>query len=545
MLRAVLADLHIDEVLAAVAAELFIPIDEDVRPRAEAFIAALLDTATRPHEKAAAHVLAALNAERSLEPLVAEQHLKIAYDADPAAMVIDRLAWYASDRGDAVRAARLWRELEHTPGLDQDLRQVERFAKPAHAQLGRNEPCWCGSGRKFKQCHLGSTDLPALADRVGWLCRKAVAYLERCGEAEARGDVIDIAYARATDPDDADAVAAAFEDPIVMDLVLTECGWFERFLAERGELLPDDEALLARSWLLVDRTVYEVTDIRPGNGVEVRDLRTGERLEVRERTFSRETRVGTLVCARAVPDGETHQFIGSVFPVQPGREIDLLDVLDEGDPETIAAWVGGLHRPPTLVTREGEVSVQCELVVDAGDPDGARAFLDATYEREEMANPAEWFEWLAIGADERILRARLTLDGSRIVVSTTSEERTERVLTAIRASFPDAKVIADERTPIDMRAIAKLAKAQPGPFPVNDAFETPEMAAVLEELADKYERQWCDESIPALGGRTPREAAADPTRRGELERLIASFEGPIGPNAITMRPDRLRELLDL
>src|SRR5262249_8248534 len=22
-------------------------------------------------------------------------------------------------------------------------------------QLGRNEPCWCGSGKKYKQCHLG------------------------------------------------------------------------------------------------------------------------------------------------------------------------------------------------------------------------------------------------------------------------------------------------------------------------------------------------------------------------------------------------------
>ena len=22
-------------------------------------------------------------------------------------------------------------------------------------QLGRNEPCWCGSGRKYKACHLG------------------------------------------------------------------------------------------------------------------------------------------------------------------------------------------------------------------------------------------------------------------------------------------------------------------------------------------------------------------------------------------------------
>jgi hypothetical protein len=40
-----------------------------------------------------------------------------------------------------------------------------------------------------------------------------------------------------------------------MDLALTEGGWFEEFLDERGELLPDDEALLARSWVLIERTV--------------------------------------------------------------------------------------------------------------------------------------------------------------------------------------------------------------------------------------------------------------------------------------------------
>ena len=22
-----------------------------------------------------------------------------------------------------------------------------------HASIGRNDPCWCGSGKKFKRCH--------------------------------------------------------------------------------------------------------------------------------------------------------------------------------------------------------------------------------------------------------------------------------------------------------------------------------------------------------------------------------------------------------
>jgi hypothetical protein len=32
---------------------------------------------------------------------------------------------------------------------------LDKFAgpKPDH-DLGRNDPCWCGSGKKYKRCHL-------------------------------------------------------------------------------------------------------------------------------------------------------------------------------------------------------------------------------------------------------------------------------------------------------------------------------------------------------------------------------------------------------
>jgi uncharacterized protein YecA (UPF0149 family) len=26
-------------------------------------------------------------------------------------------------------------------------------------ELGRNEPCWCGSGKKYKRCHLKSDEI--------------------------------------------------------------------------------------------------------------------------------------------------------------------------------------------------------------------------------------------------------------------------------------------------------------------------------------------------------------------------------------------------
>ena len=80
--------------------------------------------------------------------------------------------------------------------------------------------------------------------------------MERYGSA-AQSEVFEIAAARAVDPDDPDSITDAFDDPIVMDLALTEGRWFTRFLEQFGALLPPDEALLAESW-----RVHRAYDLR-------------------------------------------------------------------------------------------------------------------------------------------------------------------------------------------------------------------------------------------------------------------------------------------
>ena len=139
----------------------------------------------------------AVVAERRGEALVAEQQLHLAVESDPTwGPAVDRLAWYTSDRGDAVEAARLWRRLGIGVEDNRDLAEVLPFTEPAGPRLGRNDPCWCGSGRKFKQCHLGRRAPATLADRVGWLYRKAVAYIERRGGLPGY-DVLELARSRA------------------------------------------------------------------------------------------------------------------------------------------------------------------------------------------------------------------------------------------------------------------------------------------------------------------------------------------------------------
>ena len=30
---------------------------------------------------------------------------------------------------------------------------IETVVKDEHDKIGRNDPCWCGSGKKYKKCH--------------------------------------------------------------------------------------------------------------------------------------------------------------------------------------------------------------------------------------------------------------------------------------------------------------------------------------------------------------------------------------------------------
>ncbi|MGI8758868.1 MAG: SEC-C metal-binding domain-containing protein [Acidimicrobiales bacterium] len=526
------------DVLALVTDELFDP--RWAPATFEPMIVALLGAASRPHHRAAARLVAALDAEAAGDWVAAEQHLELAVEADPGFVPsTDRLAWYASDRGDALRATKLWRSCPLSPSIAQHLANVEPLSRARHV-LGRNERCWCGSGRKYKQCHLGVPEQVPLAERVGWLCRKAVGYLERVGP-EARRAVMGVAWARV--PDEADW-EDALDDPLVMDLVLTEGGWFQRFLADRGALLPDDEALLASSWLAVDRSVHEIVSVTPDVGLTLRDLRTGDMLDVRERAFTHQARAGMLICARPVPDGESNQLVGGIFPVAPGTEAALLDLLDRGDPPLIATWARELHARPELRTREGEVLVECEITITTPDVARLVAHLDAHY-RSDVAGQA-WTESHDLDDIEAVIRASFHLDGHRLTITTNSHERADRILDRLHAAL-DIAVDSDRRAPVDLETIRESARhglpdlrnvmSDAGPELPDDA---------IEQIQAQMEARWCGESVLALGGLTPRQAAADPTRREQLERLLASFDAmETPPGAFSMRPDHLRSLLGL
>ncbi len=216
--------------------------------------------------------------ERLADLTRAEAAYHAAESVDPqwSPTLVDR-ARFAGDRGDAARGLALLRRAG-TP-LDHVLVELlERFQAMPRPDLGRNQPCWCGSGRKYKKCHLHHEQLP-LDERAAWLYQKVGMFLL---DGPWRGAVVEAARVRAQFVEVPHAVPGALGDPLVTDAVLFEGGAFEEFVATRGVLLPEDERLLAEQWLLIDRSVYEIGRVRRGEGCTMRDVRTGDVHQVRE-----------------------------------------------------------------------------------------------------------------------------------------------------------------------------------------------------------------------------------------------------------------------
>jgi hypothetical protein len=71
-------------------------------------------------------------------------------------MVTDKTRQFPHVRAELADAARLWRRTGLTAPESQVLAMVEHFSRRAEAKIGRNEVSWCGSGRKYRHCRLGS-----------------------------------------------------------------------------------------------------------------------------------------------------------------------------------------------------------------------------------------------------------------------------------------------------------------------------------------------------------------------------------------------------
>jgi len=445
----------------------------------------------------------------------AERLLEAAVDADPDLdPALEDLAWYRSDRGDAVGAEKLYRRAE-TPHSFPGRYVLRQFLQAPEGEVGRNRPCPCGSGRKYKLCHATQLRHP-FPMRADWLWTKAVLFALRPRQRE-----IVVSYAELLAGADGDSFVTALTDPLAHDLALFDGGLLARFLDQRGALLPDDELALARSWLDSRRQLLEVAEVRPGHGVRCRDLLTREEVYIRDRTLTTQLEPLDLMYGRALPDGagelrlrDDARFVSRL------QRSSLLELLrrDAGG-EEIAGFFAPRSGLPRLSNAEGEDLVFCTARYDVADPDAVWRRLG---EHLDDDGGDALFEHTEVPGRGAVIRGTVRRDGDRIALDTNSVERLRRLQALVLDIDPTAQLVDESTVPVE-QALAERDEAGEEPAPVNDLPPEAE-TELLAEYMREYEKNWLDMEIPALRGRTPRDAVADPSLRDEVATLLDDIE---------------------
>jgi hypothetical protein len=424
--------------------------------------------------------------------------------------------------------------------------------------LGRNDPCPCGSGKKYKRCCLGK-DAPAPG---AWTARErdsALAGLMRFAKrAELDGDraAAELTFwGKRLEP------LTAAEVREVMDFEQSRFGfheWFafdcplhgggtvvERFLARQGGGLRSGERRYLERMRLSHLRPYEVQAVRLDQGLDLLDLWANKRVPVRERLATRQLVQWDVLAARVIlgPDG-VPVLDGSPY-LYPAREKELIlrvlrrlsrslrGKLLRRDEPTFFKNIGmAFHdlwlelvarRPmPTSVTAEGDEVMLCRAIFDVR----ARAALEAALanhpelERQDEGS----YAWLAEKADEAGFRrgfGTFVLEKRRVVLETMSRQRAERGRALLEAAAGPAVAYRATSHESVQRALERRPARRAGP-----ADEVPPEAAaeIVQAFYERHYRGWLDGPLPALGGRTPREAAGLKSARPKLIVLLKDME---------------------
>ena len=175
-------------------------------------------------------------------------------------------------------------------------------------RIGRNDPCYCGSGKKYKKCHLNQ-DKPYIPQKgdvgklVDWLSKHESFQKEvkRLGEEIYGEDHIF---------DEAD-LQAITETTIYEGLIEGKTP-FEFFLEESQ--LFREEFNKYSSWNQNNVfSIFEVKAVDLGNSLRVLDLYTNKEYLVYERLGTYSAEAGMILAARILPLEEDWIFSGGIL----------------------------------------------------------------------------------------------------------------------------------------------------------------------------------------------------------------------------------------
>lgn len=475
-----------------------------------------------------------------------------------------------------------------------------RRAMSSQLKIGRNDPCPCGSGRKFKHCCLQKHSVPR---ETLW-----------AGQREA-SDALTSEMMRYVDDHFSQLIPEAWRDfhlgyddgvsldsderMIFMPYLLfhwnptrlsrtrktpPEGGVVaQSFLRERGHRLLELQLQILNEAIARPCSFYQVLACKPGECFALADVLTGAQAEVVERKASQCVRMGDIIygsvwilpgiavlgcCASIAIPPERKLAILALRKrlrrriVRQNRELAEQDLVRYADSvrETYLDLRDSLGKPPLLHNTDGDPLEFHTLTFQIGSAEAAFSALaplawghspkdllhDAEFDKDGKVRRVE-IPWTKkgnkmIASWDNTILGHIRIDDHLLVAEVNSRQRAARFRTEIEKRLGAAAVHQSTvaRTMEEMRAKAKNRSASQNrsSADISEAFRLdPKARTQAQELMQKQVEAWVCQKIPALGGRTPLQAVHDPEGKEMVEALLLGWERRIKDFPSGLIPD--------
>jgi hypothetical protein len=432
-------------------------------------------------------------------------------------------------------------------------------------QPGRNDPCPCGSGKKYKHCHQLADENVAPATPPSSTVRDsdgaASAAVDWLTDRHRKG--FKVAVETLFDdlwPDDAPGGINSLGVDVQQALQINLVEW----LIAEGEMQvkgaqcrinavltgPDGPRLSAgqRRWLAQQGErplrLYTVTEVRPGDGLTLCDAIDADApaVVVQERTASRQARPGLLIGARVMALDDHLELSGAIYPfsmlAQPGVLAAVRAVEASGfHPDNVRtlhsqaiarAWLRQFVMPPELPKMIDASSGEPILLVTDHyrvlDPAALATSLAA---RADVAGDvrAGWRRELA--GDDGAFRSLAAINPGKQPDRIEVFYRTQRHADEGRVWFDTlagAAVRHLTREITDPQGALRATSPGTPAGKVPPSLPPGPLADAIEQALRRSYARWADEPMPALAGNTPRQAIGSAAGLERVKGLLRSYE---------------------
>jgi hypothetical protein len=463
--------------------------------------------------------------------------------------------------------------------------------------VGRNDPCSCGSGRKFKHCCLrvqdGEDSLRLrLRSAEGALVPALFSYAAQEFGNEFFDEAWDGFFLWTDTPEGIESskeLGTTFDPFFVFEFVPEDAedplphGWPTEpvalhFLHHEVESAPELNREFIEQACKSPASFFVVEAVFAGRALDIKDILTGRRFRVLEQSASRTLHVGDVLFTRVVTAGGGSIMIGACPLVIPASwHIPIIDRRQRWRPkrlltrdelfdyhleirQTYHEIVDRLMRPtlPVMQNTDGDPIELTTLTYELGVPVAEAVarltpmatLRDDVHIADEVRDAAgrltaATLTWIKAGNRkikdwDNTTLGTLRFDGSRLVVEVNSARRRRRVEKEIAKRLGSVTLVDTTVTDLAeaLERRRETRSVAPSHFPTPaDLPRPPELQAIEAELARKHWDAWLDTKVPALGNRTPRQAAKTAFGRERLEALLADYSQKRGSGHNALEPD--------